>query len=748
MLIVKRDGTQVQFDRDKIINAINKAFIEVDGKLYETDTAYDIAVEIEQAARQLAKEDRILSVEAIQDLVEDYLMRSERKDVARAYIRYRYKKEILRQTSKTYDGILELVEMQNDELKEENSNKNAIVASTQRDYMAGEVSKDLSHRMLLPAEVVRAHDAGEIHFHDMDYYAQHIHNCCLVNLEDMLQNGTVINKTKIEKPHSFATACNIATQIMAVVASGQYGGQSVSLSHLAPFVDVSRKALKKKAYQDYFTVTGKDMLDLTPEDEQIVTDLTEKRVREEVKRGVQTIQYQINTLNTSNGQTPFVTIFMYLNEVEDEQTKSDLAMIIEEVLTQRIQGVKNEKGVWITPAFPKLIYVLEEDNITEDSKYWYLTKLAAKCTAKRLVPDYISEKIMKRLKLSKGEEIGDGDTYPCMGCRSFLTPDRTGNGYDNIAKAENYKPNTPKYYGRFNQGVVTINLVDVACSVDNLDDFWKLLDERLELCHLALQERHKRLEGTVSDISPIHWQYGALARLEKGEKIDKLLHGGYSTLSLGYAGLWECVYKLIGKKLTEEEGKELGLKIMRALNDACAVWKAAEDIDYSLYGTPIESTTYKFAKCLQKKFGIIPGVTDKNYITNSYHVHVTEPIDAFSKIALESEFQALSPGGAITYVEVPNLNNNIEAVLEVMKFIYDHIIYAELNTKSDYCQVCGFDGEIQIVEDNGKLVWECPQCGNRDQDKMNVARRTCGYIGSNFWNQGRTMEIKERVLHL
>ena len=748
MLIVKRDGTQVQFDRDKIINAINKAFIEVDGKLYETDTAYDIAVEIEYTARQLAKEDRILSVESIQDLVEDYLMRSERKDVARAYIRYRYKKEILRQTSKTYDGILELVEMQNDELKEENSNKNAIVASTQRDYMAGEVSKDLSHRMLLPAEVVRAHDAGEIHFHDMDYYAQHIHNCCLVNLEDMLQNGTVINKTKIEKPHSFATACNIATQIMAVVASGQYGGQSVSLSHLAPFVDVSRKALKKKAYQDYYTVTGKDMFDLTPEDEKIVTDLAEKRVREEVKRGVQTIQYQINTLNTSNGQTPFVTIFMYLNEVKDEQTKSDLAMIIEEVLTQRIQGVKNEKGVWITPAFPKLIYVLEEDNITEDSKYWYLTKLAAKCTAKRLVPDYISEKIMKRLKLSKGEEIGDGDTYPCMGCRSFLTPDRTGNGYDNIAKAENYKPNTPKYYGRFNQGVVTINLVDVACSVDNLDDFWKLLDERLELCHLALQERHKRLEGTVSDISPIHWQYGALARLEKGEKIDKLLHGGYSTLSLGYAGLWECVYKLIGKKLTEEEGKELGLKIMRALNDACAKWKAAEDIDYSLYGTPIESTTYKFAKCLQKKFGIIPGVTDKNYITNSYHVHVTEPIDAFSKIALESEFQALSPGGAITYVEVPNLNNNIEAVLEVMKFIYDHIIYAELNTKSDYCQVCGFDGEIQIVEDNGKLVWECPQCGNRDQDKMNVARRTCGYIGSNFWNQGRTMEIKERVLHL
>ena len=730
MNIIKRDGSIVEFDRNKIVQAINKAFIEVDGKIYEDDTSNSIADDIQRRVEFFTKNStKKISVEDIQNMVEEYLMESERKDVARAYIRYRYKKEILRQTSKTYDGILELVEMQNDELKEENSNKNAIVASTQRDYMAGEVSKDLSHRMLLPAEVVRAHDAGEIHFHDMDYYAQHIHNCCLVNLEDMLQNGTVINKTKIEKPHSFATACNIATQIMAVVASGQYGGQSVSLSHLAPFVDVSRKALKKKAYQDYYTVTGKDMFDLTSEDEQIITDLTEKRVKEEVKRGVQTIQYQINTLNTSNGQTPFVTIFMYLNEVKDEQTKSDLAMIIEEVLTQRIQGVKNEKGVWITPAFPKLIYVLEEDNITEDSKYWYLTKLAAKCTAKRLVPDYISEKIMKRLKLSKGEEIGNGDTYPCMGCRSFLTPDRTGNGYNNIAKAENYESNTPKYYGRFNQGVVTINLVDVACSVDNLEDFWKLLDERLELCHLALQERHKRLEGTVSDISPIHWQYGALARLEKGEKIDKLLHGGYSTLSLGYAGLWECVFKLIGKKLTEEEGKELGLKIMRALNDACAVWKAAEDIDYSLYGTPIESTTYKFAKCLQKKFGIIPGVTDKNYITNSYHVHVTEPIDAFSKIALESEFQALSPGGAITYVEVPNLNNNIEAVLEVMKFIYDHIIYAELNTKSDYCQVCGFDGEIQIVEDNGKLVWECPQCGNRDQDKMNVARRTCGYIG-------------------
>ena len=727
MKVIKRNGSEVKFDESKIINAIKGAngAVEENEQISEEEIAR-ISANVVLAMKTYK---RSINVEEIQDLVEDELMANKHFAIAKKYITYRYQRALVRKTNTTDDKILSLIELDNEEVKQENSNKNPIIVSTQRDYMAGEVSKDLSHRMLLPAEVVRAHDAGEIHFHDMDYYAQHIHNCCLVNLEDMLQNGTVINKTKIEKPHSFATACNIATQIMAVVASGQYGGQSVSLSHLAPFVDVSRKALKKKAYQDYFTVTGKDMLDLTPEDEQIVTDLAEKRVREEVKRGVQTIQYQINTLNTSNGQTPFVTIFMYLNEVEDEQTKSDLAMIIEEVLTQRIQGVKNEKGVWITPAFPKLIYVLEEDNITEDSKYWYLTKLAAKCTAKRLVPDYISEKIMKRLKLSKGEEIGDGDTYPCMGCRSFLTPDRTGNGYDNIAKAKNYEPNTPKYYGRFNQGVVTINLVDVACSVDNLDDFWKLLDERLELCHLALQERHKRLEGTVSDISPIHWQYGALARLEKGEKIDKLLHGGYSTLSLGYAGLWECVYKLIGKKLTEEEGKELGLKIMRALNDACAKWKAAEDIDYSLYGTPIESTTYKFAKCLQKKFGIIPGVTDKNYITNSYHVHVTEPIDAFSKIALESEFQALSPGGAITYVEVPNLNNNIEAVLEVMKFIYDHIIYAELNTKSDYCQVCGFDGEIQIVEDNGKLVWECPQCGNRDQDEMNVARRTCGYIG-------------------
>ena len=733
--IIKRDGNIVNFDREKIINAINKAFLEVDGELYETETSETIAKEIEEKIKDNS------TVEEIQDMVEEALMDSERKDVAKAYIRYRYKKEILRQTNKTYEDIMHLVELSNEELKEENSNKNATVASTQRDYMAGEVSKDLSHRLLLPKEIIRAHDSGEIHFHDMDYFAQHIMNCCLVNLEDMLQNGTVINKTMIEKPHSFATACNIATQIIAVVASGQYGGQSISLAHLAPFVDISRKKIRLDIINE--------LENTEYEDENLIDELTEKRVREEIKKGVQTIQYQINTLNTSNGQTPFVTVFMYLNEVKDLRTKKDLALIIEEILKQRIQGVKNEVGVWITPSFPKLIYVLEEDNITEDSPYWYLTELAAKCTAKRLVPDYISEKIMKELKLSKGEEKGQGDVYACMGCRSFLTPDRSGNGWDNIARAKNYTPDIPKYYGRFNQGVVTINLVDVACSVDNLEDFWKLLDKRLELCHFALQERHKRLEGTISDISPIHWQYGALARLEKGEKIDKLLHGGYSTISLGYAGLWECVYKLIGKKLTEKEGEELGIKILQALNDACAKWKKEEDIDYSLYGTPLESTTYKFAKCLKKKFGIIPHVTDKNYITNSYHVHVSEDIDAFSKIALEAKFQALSPGGAITYVEVPNMQNNIPAVLQVIKFIYDNIIYAELNTKSDYCQVCGFDGEIKIVKDkNGKLVWECPQCGNRDQDKMNVTRRTCGYLGSNFWNQGRTEEILERKLHL
>ena len=738
--IIKRDGSNAPFDKEKIVMAINKAFIEVDHQLYETDTANDIADEIEL----IAKKNKILSVEKIQDLVEEYLMRSERKDIARAYIRFRYKKEILRQTSETYDSILSLIELENEDIKEENSNKNATVASTQRDYMAGEVSKDLTRRFLMPTEVRRAHDVGEIHFHDADYFAQHVHNCCLVNLEDMLQNGTVINKTLIEKPHSFATACNIATQIMAVVASGQYGGQTVSLSHLAPFVDISRQKIKKEVKEElnmsWLPIADKDNL---------INDITEKRLKEEIKRGVQTIQYQINTLNTSNGQTPFVSINMYLGEVEDLVTKNDLALIIEEVLKQRIQGVKNEAGIWITPAFPKLLYVLEEDNITSNSPYWYLTELAAKCTAKRLVPDYISEKMMKKLKLSKNEVEGQGDCYPCMGCRSFLTPDRSGNGYNNIANAGNYIPNTPKYYGRFNQGVVTINLVDVACSVNNIEDFWQLLEQRLELCHLALRTRHERLEGTTSDISPIHFQYGALARLEKGEKIDKLLHSGYSTLSLGYAGLWECVYKLINKKLIEPEGKELGLEIMRKLNEVCFKWKMEEDIDYSLYGSPIESTTYKFAKCLKKKFGIIEGVTDKDYITNSYHVKVTEPIDAFSKLAFEADFQALSPGGAISYVEVPNLNNNIEAVLEIIKFIYDNIMYAELNTKSDYCQVCGFDGEIQIVEtEEGKLDWCCPQCGNMDHDKMNVTRRTCGYLGSNYWNQGRTQEINERVLHL
>ncbi len=735
MNIIKRNGDIVEFDKEKIIDAINKAFLEVDKILYEEDTAKDIADDIE---KDLAKLTTAADVEYVQDLVEDYLMRSERRDVARAYIRFRYKKEMVRQTNKTYEGILNLVELANEELKEENSNKNAVVASTQRDYMAGEVSKDITRRMLLPAVVQEAHDNGEIHFHDADYFAQHIFNCCLVNLEDMLQNGTVINKTLIEKPHSFATACNIATQIIAVVASGQYGGQSISLSHLAPFVEVSRQKIRKEVMEELETVK----MDNIEHWYELVDKITEKRVKEEIKRGVQTIQYQINTLNTSNGQTPFVTVYMYLGEVKDQRTKDDLALIIEEILKQRIVGTKNEKGVWITPAFPKLIYTLEKDNITEDSPYWYLTKLAAECTAKRMVPDYISEKIMLELK---------GAVYTCMGCRSFLTPDRfTPAGIGNISKAKNYIEGKPRYYGRFNQGVVTINLVDVACSAKNETEFWDILNQRLEICHLGLQTRHKRLLGTVSDVSPIHWQHGALARLDKGEVIDPLLYNGYSTISLGYAGLWECVYKATGRKLTEPEGKEFGLRVMKALNDACAKWKAEENIDYSLYGTPIESTTYKFAKCLQKKFGKIPGVTDKNYITNSYHVHVTEEIDAFSKIALEAQFQALSPGGAITYVEVPNMQNNIEAVLSVMKFIYDNIIYAELNTKSDYCQDCGWTGEIEIVKDeeNNKLIWRCPNCGNTNQDKMNVARRTCGYIGSNFWNQGRTQEIAERALHL
>lgn len=741
--IKKRNGILVPFDKQRIISAINKAFIEVDGELYEDETAKDIADEIQYTVKNSPI---IVTVETLQDWIEDYLMQSERRDVAKAYVRYRYKREIMRQTEKTYDGILELVDLNNQELKDENSNKNAIVASTQRDYMAGEVSKDLSQRYFLPEAVVKAHQAGEIHFHDMDYFAQHIHNCCLVNLEDMLQNGTEINKTMIEKPNSFTTACTIATQIAAVVASGQYGGQSMSLAHLAPFVNTSRQKIRKQVEEEYGNLWERT----EKEWEEVRDNIVESRVRKEIKDGVQTMQYQINTLNTSNGQTPFITLFMCLSEAKNKQEEKDLALIIEEVFKQRILGVKNEKGVYIAPSFPKLIYALGEYNITEDSEYWYLTELAAKCSAKRLVPDYISEKKMKELKLSLGEVKGNGDVYTCMGCRSFLTPDRSGNGFNNIAKAKNYEENKPKYYGRFNQGVVTINLIDVACSVDSLEEFWNLLDSRLELCHIGLQERHKRLKGTVSDISPIHWQYGALARLEKGETIDKLLYGGYSTLSLGYAGLWECVYKLIGKKLTEPEGEKLGLEIMQALNDACANWKAAEDIDYSLYGTPIESTTYKFAKCLQKKFGKIPGVTDKDYITNSYHVHVTEPIDAFSKLELEAKFQALSPGGAISYIEIPNMQHNITAVLDVIKFIYDNIMYAELNTKSDYCHECGFDGEIKIVTDKetGRLVWECPNCGNRNQDKMNVTRRTCGYLGSNYWNQGRTEEIAERVLHL
>ena len=659
-------------------------------------------------------------------MVEDQLMAKGAFELARRYVRYRYNRSLVRKANTTDNRILSLIECNNEEVKQENSNKNPTVNSVQRDYMAGEVSRDLTRRMLLPADIVEADKEGIIHFHDSDYFAQHMHNCDLVNLEDMLQSGTVISDTLIERPHSFSTACNIATQIIAQVASNQYGGQSISLAHLAPFVQVSREKIRRE------TLAEIEELGVHPTEEKI-NDIVEKRLRKEVNRGVQTIQYQVVTLLTTNGQAPFVTVFMYLNEAKNEQEKHDLAMIIEETLKQRHKGVKNEKGVWITPAFPKLIYVLEEDNITEDSKYWYLTELAAKCTAKRMVPDYISEKVMLQSKIDKN---GEGHCFTCMGCRSFLTPYVDENG-------------KPKYYGRFNQGVVTVNLIDIGLSAGkDLNKFWKIFDERMELCHRALQCRHERLTGTLSDAAPILWQYGALARLKKGEKIDKLLHGGYSTLSLGYAGLWECVYSLIGKKLTEKEGKELGIEIMQKLNDYCAKWKEAENIDYSLYGTPLESTTYKFAKCLQKRFGIIKGVTDKNYITNSYHVHVTENIDAFSKLKLESEFQALSPGGAISYVEVPNMQDNIPAVLQVIKFIYDNIMYAELNTKSDYCQICGYDGEIKIVHDDGKLVWECPNCGNRAQDKMNVARRTCGYIGTQFWNQGRTQEIEERVLHL
>ena len=723
MRIIKRNGSEEDFNIEKIINAVKKANGSGEHKFLTDEQIEDVADYVEYKCNKIR---RAVSVEEIQDMVEDQLMAKGAFELARRYVRYRYNRSLVRKANTTDNRILSLIECNNEEVKQENSNKNPTVNSVQRDYMAGEVSRDLTRRMLLPADIVEADKEGIIHFHDSDYFAQHMHNCDLVNLEDMLQNGTVISDTLIERPHSFSTACTIATQIIAQVASNQYGGQSISLAHLAPFVQVSREKIRRE------TLAEIEELGVHPTEEKI-NDIVEQRLRKEVNRGVQTIQYQVVTLLTTNGQAPFVTVFMYLNEAKNEQEKHDLAMIIEETLKQRHKGVKNEKGVWITPAFPKLIYVLEEDNITEDSKYWYLTELAAKCTAKRMVPDYISEKVMLQSKIDKN---GEGHCFTCMGCRSFLTPYVDENG-------------KPKYYGRFNQGVVTVNLIDIGLSAGkDLDKFWKIFDERMELCHRALQCRHERLTGTLSDAAPILWQYGALARLKKGEKIDKLLHGGYSTLSLGYAGLWECVYSLIGKKLTEKEGKELGLEIMQKLNDYCAKWKKAENIDYSLYGTPLESTTYKFAKCLQKRFGIIKGVTDKNYITNSYHVHVTENIDAFSKLKLESEFQALSPGGAISYVEVPNMQDNIPAVLQVIKFIYDNIMYAELNTKSDYCQVCGYDGEIKIVHDDGKLVWECPNCGNRDQDKMNVARRTCGYIGTQFWNQGRTQEIEERVLHL
>ncbi len=727
MKIIKRNKAEVDFDIDKITAAVTKAnnVVEEDEKM----TPKQILRISDSVMKSCEKMGRALSVEEIQDLVEKQIMAHGAFEVAKRYITYRYTRSLVRKSNTTDDQILTLIECNNEEIKQENSNKNPSVNSVQRDYMAGEVSKDITERILLPQEIVEAHKQGIIHFHDADYFAQHMHNCDLVNLEDMLQNGTVISGTMIEKPHSFSTACNIATQIIAQVASSQYGGQSISLTHLAPFVQVSREKIAASVREEL------KELEVSPSEEQI-SAIVEARLREEIERGVQTIQYQVVTLMTTNGQAPFVTVFMYLNEAKDPQLKKDLALIIEEVLRQRYQGVKNEAGVYVTPAFPKLIYVLEEDNITEDSPYWYLTRLAAKCTAKRMVPDYISEKMMLKLKVDKN---GNGNCYTCMGCRSFLTPYVDAEG-------------KPKYYGRFNQGVVTINLVDVACTAcreeKSEEKFWKVLEERLELCHRALQCRHERLEGTLSDAAPILWQYGALARLKKGEPITNLLHGGYSTLSLGYAGLWECVYEVTGKKLTEPEGEEFGLEVMKALNAACAKWKAAENIDYSLYGTPLESTTYKFAKCLQQRFGIIEGVTDKNYITNSYHIHVTEPIDAFEKLALESKFQALSPGGAISYVEVPNMQNNIEAVVEVIKFIYDNIMYAELNTKSDYCQCCGYDGEIKIVEDDGKLVWQCPSCGNTDQSKMNVARRTCGYIGTQYWNQGRTQEIKERVLHL
>ena len=724
MKIIKRNGAEEVFDSNKIIVAVMKANESVAPSARMSNIQIRrIAEDVEMAALNM---NRALNVEEIQDMVEDQIMNQRAFEVARRYITYRYTRALIRKSNTTDEQILSLIECNNEEVKQENSNKNPTVNSVQRDYMAGEVSKDITKRILLPADIVAAHENGVIHFHDSDYFAQHMHNCDLVNLEDMLQNGTVISGTMIEKPHSFSTACNIATQIIAQVASCQYGGQSISLTHLAPFVDISRQKIRAKVEQELRSINP----DVSIED---IARITEDRLLEEIRSGVQTIQYQVVTLMTTNGQAPFVTVFMYLNEAKNEREKRDLAIIIEETLRQRYKGVKNEKGVWVTPAFPKLIYVLEEDNIHEDSPYYYLTKLAAKCTAKRMVPDYISEKIMLQNKIDKN---GEGHCYTCMGCRSFLTPYLDENGQ-------------PKYYGRFNQGVVTVNLVDIALSADgDIDTFWKIFDERMELCHRALQCRHERLTGTLSDAAPILWQHGALLRLPKGEKIDKYLHGGYSTLSLGYAGLWECALALNGKKLTEPDGEALGLEIMKKLNEYTAKWKADENIDYSLYGTPLESTTYKFAKCLQKRFGILKGITDKTYITNSYHVHVTEEIDAFSKLALEAKFQALSPGGAISYVEVPNMQNNLDAVLSVMKFIYDNIMYAELNTKSDYCQACGFDGEIEIVEEDGKLIWRCPNCGNLDQSTMNVARRTCGYIGTQYWNQGRTQEIKERVLHL
>ncbi|MBM6715987.1 anaerobic ribonucleoside-triphosphate reductase [Gemmiger formicilis] len=741
MKIIKRNGSEVVFDISKIIAAVTKANNVVPANQRLTkEQIIAIADEVQDVC---SKRNHAMNVEEIQDLVENAIMEAGAYEVARKYITYRYVQSLKRTHNTTDDRILALIECNNEEVKQENSNKNPTVNSVQRDYMAGEVSKDLTMRMLLPPEVVKAHDEGIIHFHDADYFAQHMHNCDLVNLDDMLQNGTVISGTLIEKPHSFSTACNIATQIIAQVASNQYGGQSISLTHLAPFVDISRKKIRRDVEAEM------KELGINPGEEKL-SEIVEARLREEIKRGVQTIQYQVVTLMTTNGQAPFITVFMYLNEAGDNQRlKSDLAIIIEEMLRQRYQGVKNEAGVWITPAFPKLIYVLEEDNIREGTPYFYLTKLAAKCTAKRMVPDYISEKKMREYKLSKGETEGHGDVYTCMGCRSFLTPDRSGNGWDNVANAKNYEPGKPKYYGRFNQGVVTINLVDVALSSGgDFDKFWKIFDERLDLCHEALMCRHNRLKGTLSDAAPILWQYGALARLEKGEPIDKLLYGGYSTISLGYAGLYECCKYMTGKSHTDPAAKPFALQVMQHMNDACSKWKAESNIDFSLYGTPLESTTYKFAKCLQKRFGIVPGITDRNYITNSYHVHVAEEIDAFTKLKFESDFQRLSPGGAISYVEVPNMQDNLAAVIRVMQFIYENIMYAELNTKSDYCQVCGYDGEIKIVEDDGKLVWECPHCHNRDQNKLNVARRTCGYIGTQFWNQGRTAEIKDRVLHL